>query len=598
MGQPNAFMATGRILAVDDDRFFREYYTDVLTAEGYQVDTVADPATCLQRLAENAYDLVILDLVLENASGLELARQIRNENSGLEIMIATRVDDMVSINRALSLGIKEYVIKPIHEAELLQTVADVLERQRIFLEHGKLLAQSAEYFYTLSLYKRGLAILGTLELDALVDLMLDGFMQETEAAGAIVWLAAAEQTAQFREAGRRGLIDTDEPAEFGYSDYRSHDQLLRELPFFPHREGGGPGDLDRSCVHVPLIRDKELLGILKLVRNVEGQFRNRDLRTLRMLGEFSAIALQNALVVQDLKRRTARGENAVLPLERFLEIAERERVTAQRYSRSFSLVESNLPLSPEDADAFFKDFLRETDVVTHVGERRFRFFLPETDGVGARSFGRRLVTSLRSRGVAREELETVTHAAFPADGESLEELIATLTRRREAWDRSPGRVLEKDDFWSIFDRLVRSPDAADIDKNFFLDAVHFLYTDIRSDARKRSVLFLGFPELKRHGAWLEERILDLGKQARLTLFGDATDFTLDAAHEHCVAIHVPAFPGGERYFALYLTGESGFVVLFERGEGGVARGFVAADPFLADALIFALQEQYFLQRQL
>lgn len=592
-------MSQGRILAVDDDRFFREFYTDVLGREGYQVDTVADAKTCLERIEQNPYDLAILDLILDDMSGIELARRIRESNRGLELIMATKVDDMASINRAMAMGIREYILKPVNEAELLQTVAKIVERQRVFLEHGKLLAERVEYVYTLSIYKRCLAILGALDLAALVDLALEACMQECEAAGALAWLRVDGEPSLYREFGRRGLVDEREPKEFSYSEYEHHEQVQHELPFFPHAAGREGGPVDRDSIHVPLIREKELLGILKLSRKVDGKFRAKDLQTLRMLGEFTSIALFNALTVRELKQRLSRGENFVLTPERFDALVERERATALRYNRSFALVEVELPEGRREVEGYLQEVLRDSDAVCKTGKSSFRFFLSETDGIGARSFGRRMVAGLRAKGyLASGAAPVPVHAAFPSDGEAHADLEGTLKRRRESAAASPAPKLKPGDFTARSQELLTAGGAAGtFDKNAFIDAVQFLFTDIEADPRRRTALFLGLGKMAPYRGWLEDRLHGLGKNTRVSIFGDMGEFRVPENLENVAAIHVPAGQGPESYFALYLTPEKGYVLLFQR-DGGKKAVFQAADETLADALILALQEQYFLQRQL
>jgi CheY-like chemotaxis protein len=582
-------------LAVDDDRFFREFYTDLLSREGYAVDAVADAKTCLERLDENAYDLIVLDLILEDMSGIELAAKIRERSRGLEIVMVTKVDDLASINRALELGIREYILKPINEAEFIQTVANILERQRVFLEHGRLLAESVEHVYTLSIYKRGLAILAALDIEALVELVLDGCMQECEAAGAVLWLRDETEPALFKEQLRRGLVEDGELQEFTFSEYRHHDQLISGVPFFPRTSEGA----DRDSIHVPLIHQKELLGLVKLRGKLDGRFRNKDLQTLRMLGEFSSIAVQNAFTVRDLKQRVSRGENFILTPERFSSMVERERTTAARYNRAFSLVELDVPEGGRDIDAFLQEQLREADAVTRLSPGVFRFFLPQTDGIGARSFGRRIISALRTKGLAHGgELLMPIHASFPADGESLAELEAGLLRRRGAYEGSLARQLKPGDFSALCQEiLARQGREAGFDKNGFLDILQFLLADAESDARRKSAMFLGIGKMSPHRGWLEEKLYGLGKQGRVSLFGDTAGFRIAEAAENIVAIHVPSPPGNEQFFALYLTADSGYVALYQR-DGGQPRTFHALDEYLADHLILALQEQYFLQRQL
>lgn len=588
----------GRILAVDDDHFFREFYSDILGREGYTVDVVADGKGCLDKLESQAYDLLILDLILEDMTGIDLAARIRERDRGLEIIMATKVDDLTSINRALELGIREYVLKPIHEAEFLQTVGACIERQRVFLEHGRLLAESVEHVYTLSIYKRGLAILGTLELDALVELILDGCMQECGAAGGMIWLGGENEKGTFKEAARRGLVGPGESAEFTYSEYRLHDQLVKELPFFPRAESAKGGGLDRTCIHVPFIRNKELLGFVKLMGKVEqGNFRNRDLHSLRMLGEFSAIALQNATALRDLKQRATRGDHFLLSGDRFSGLLERERATAMRYNRAFALVDFDAPPGRADLESFIQEHLRDADAVTSTGPGVYRFFLPETDGIGARSFARRLVGALRAKGVS--EVAPPVHAAFPADGETYAEMESVLEHRRRSRGTSLMRGLRANGFNQLCLELLtaKGQNGQGFEKNAFLDLVHFLLTDMESDTRRRASLFLGLGRLAGTGPWLEERLLSVGKQARISIFGDNAGFKLPDGLDNAALIHAPSPQGLEQYFALYLTSESGFVALYQR-DGTSRASFLSADEYLADGLILALQEQFFLQRQL
>lgn len=590
-------MAQGRILAVDDDRFFRELYADILGREGYHVDVAADGKTCLAKIEENAYDLVILDLILEDTNGIALAEKIRDNDRGLELMMATKVDDLASINRALELGIREYVLKPIKEAEFLQTVASILERQRVFLEHGRLLAESVEHVYTLSIYRRCLEILGALELQPIVESVFDACMQECEAGGAIVWLRVEGEPSLYREQGRRGLVDDAEPHEFAYAEYPYHEQLLKEVPFFPRAAAKDEAQLDRNAIHVPLIRNKELLGVVKLCGKVGGRFRGKDLQTLRMLGEFTSIALANAFAVRELKLKLSRGDDFVLAEDRFAALVERERATALRYNRSFALVDFEAGEARREIEGFLQEHLRDSDAVTLVRGGCYRFFLAETDGIGARSFSRRFVAALKAKGFARQsDRPVLAQAAFPVDGEAMADLTGALERRRAGFEASLLQQLRPADFSALCADLLQRGGADDaIDKNGFLDVVQFLIADAAADPRRRAALFLGLGKLRQHHAWLDERLHAL-KHVRVSVFGDTADYRPAESMEHVSAIHVPS-SGGETLFALYLTAESGCVALYQR-DGQRNRSVLVRDEALADALILALQEQYFLQRQL
>ena len=70
-------MGSGRILIVDDDRLFRTYACDILKPEGYQVWTAATGEEAFRVLKQDRFDVIIVDVVMENLSGLDLVRRIR-----------------------------------------------------------------------------------------------------------------------------------------------------------------------------------------------------------------------------------------------------------------------------------------------------------------------------------------------------------------------------------------------------------------------------------------------------------------------------------------------------------------------------------------
>ncbi|PZN30250.1 MAG: DNA-binding response regulator [Proteobacteria bacterium] len=115
------------LLIVDDDRELGQMLTEYLTDEGFQVSIVRDGAEALQRLAENSYDLVILDVMLPSLSGFEVLRRLRPTLSVPVIMLTAHgaeVDRIVG----LELGADDYLSKPFNPRELVARVRAVLRR--------------------------------------------------------------------------------------------------------------------------------------------------------------------------------------------------------------------------------------------------------------------------------------------------------------------------------------------------------------------------------------------------------------------------------------------------------------------------------------
>jgi DNA-binding response OmpR family regulator len=119
--------ATGHILVVDDQKEICEVVQQYLSSEGYRVSVAYDGTGMRRVMAQNAVDLVILDLMLPGEDGLTLARQLREE-SGVGIIILTGRGETVDRIIGLEMGADDYLPKPFHLRELLARVKSVLRR--------------------------------------------------------------------------------------------------------------------------------------------------------------------------------------------------------------------------------------------------------------------------------------------------------------------------------------------------------------------------------------------------------------------------------------------------------------------------------------
>jgi len=118
----------GRILVVDDEPAIADSVGYALVEEGFEVDVVGDGVAALDAAREQAYDLMILDLLLPQMPGLEVCRTLRAE-SDLPILMLTAKDAEVDRVRGLELGADDYVTKPFSLAELVSRVRAILRRR-------------------------------------------------------------------------------------------------------------------------------------------------------------------------------------------------------------------------------------------------------------------------------------------------------------------------------------------------------------------------------------------------------------------------------------------------------------------------------------
>jgi DNA-binding response OmpR family regulator len=115
------------ILVVEDETTLRETLAEALEAEGFRVVSAGDGREALTRFREDRPDLVLLDLMLPELSGIEVCRIIRAE-SGVPIVMLTAKDSEVDKVVGLELGADDYVTKPFSLRELSARIRALFRR--------------------------------------------------------------------------------------------------------------------------------------------------------------------------------------------------------------------------------------------------------------------------------------------------------------------------------------------------------------------------------------------------------------------------------------------------------------------------------------
>ena len=126
---PDSAPAQGRILVVDDDSDIRALLARFLESHGFAVATARDGVEMRAALKSAPVDLVVLDLMLPGASGLDLCRELRRD-SAVPIVMLTARDDEIDRIVGLEVGADDYLGKPFNPRELLARINAVLRRAR------------------------------------------------------------------------------------------------------------------------------------------------------------------------------------------------------------------------------------------------------------------------------------------------------------------------------------------------------------------------------------------------------------------------------------------------------------------------------------
>jgi two-component system, OmpR family, KDP operon response regulator KdpE len=120
-------MSAGRILVVDDDPQIRRVMRVTLTGQGYEVDDAKEGAAALEKLRDQRFDLVLLDMNMPGMGGLEACRAIRGQSDIAIIMLTVRDSESDKVE-ALDAGADDYITKPYNPPELLARIRAALRR--------------------------------------------------------------------------------------------------------------------------------------------------------------------------------------------------------------------------------------------------------------------------------------------------------------------------------------------------------------------------------------------------------------------------------------------------------------------------------------
>ena len=134
---------TKKILIVEDEKDIRDLLHHYLKREGYEVQSVGDGEAGLQRIHQEPFDLLLLDLMLPGMDGLELCRILRSrpETAGLPVIMLTAKGEVTDRIVGLEIGADDYVSKPFSPREVIARVKAIFRR----LEKAK--AKEVKYEY-------------------------------------------------------------------------------------------------------------------------------------------------------------------------------------------------------------------------------------------------------------------------------------------------------------------------------------------------------------------------------------------------------------------------------------------------------------------
>ena len=117
-----------RILIVDDSFYMRTMLKNMLTDAGYEVvGEAANGAQALEMAASTSPDLITLDVILPDNTGLDVLKNLRQTNPDSKVVMCSAVGQEVIVNEAIENGALAYIVKPFSEERVLEIVGNALQ---------------------------------------------------------------------------------------------------------------------------------------------------------------------------------------------------------------------------------------------------------------------------------------------------------------------------------------------------------------------------------------------------------------------------------------------------------------------------------------
>lgn len=118
-----------RLLCIEDEHFIGELYTRALTKAGYAVNVVLDGVKGLEEAMTNTYDIILLDIMVPNMTGIEILRKLRTDKPDLKakIIITTNLEQSKEHRKEIERQADGYIVKaeitPKQLVEFLENIA-------------------------------------------------------------------------------------------------------------------------------------------------------------------------------------------------------------------------------------------------------------------------------------------------------------------------------------------------------------------------------------------------------------------------------------------------------------------------------------------
>ncbi len=294
----------GKILIVDDEVELKNILVEALTSQGYEASGFASGKDALAALREEAFDVLLTDLMMPGMNGITLVRESLQIDPHLVCLVMTGQGTIQTAVDAMKEGAFDYVLKPFR----LQTILPVLTRA-MNTRHMRL--ENLQLRETVAIYELAQTIACTLDPQAIMGKLADAAMQQTDADEVSILLPDGGSSAELYVAAVRGerrqhLLGERVPLAESISGWvaREREPLILEGEINDARfRSLWPNPKIRSAISIPMQVANKLVGTINInALDRPRPFTLGQMKALTILAGTAAAALETASLYTQVQK--------------------------------------------------------------------------------------------------------------------------------------------------------------------------------------------------------------------------------------------------------------------------------------------------------
>ena len=311
-----------KILIVDNEVRMRESLKTLLHNSGYEVEMVEDGEKAIRLINQNNFELIISDINIPKASGIELLRKAKAKDKDALVILMTGYGSLDSALEAIKGGAYHYFLKPIEFSDLERVIKSGLEKRKIDLERKILLKELKEKNAELktkveelnALYQAGRALSSKDSLDVLLANILSLATKVVKAkTGSIMLLDPSNRFLFIKTAiGLEKEIIKNTKLELGksisgYVAEKGQPLLVEDVEKDPRFKRTSREKYEtKSLISVPLKAKDKILGVINLNNKLSGEpFDTKDLKLISTFASQAAIAIDDVYNFEQSRKKIA-----------------------------------------------------------------------------------------------------------------------------------------------------------------------------------------------------------------------------------------------------------------------------------------------------